>query len=173
MKNKNSLKNILGLTHEEAAIFFGVSKGNWSMITLGKRSLPVDGTIKLGKLLDYKDKEKPVSALRQQLEKAEQEKLQLQLQQDYKTVQFKLYKVTKKIASVEKIRNECFAALDVADFIDHQNEKYPLDSFAKAIRLRAMDALKLYSLYSLEALQLKKQSLEVSKIALEKKMEGF
>lgn len=173
MKDKTSLKNILGLTLEESAIFFGVSKGNWSMITIGKRSLPLEATIKLGDLLEYKKKEKPVSEARLQLDKAEQEKLQLQLQQDFKAIQYKLYNVTKKMATIEKIRTECFAALEVADFIDHQKVKQPIDGFAKAISSRVKDTLKQYDLYALEALQLKKESLENAKMTLEKRIKGF
>jgi transcriptional regulator with XRE-family HTH domain len=173
MKNNTSLKNILGLTQEESAIYFGVTPGHWSMINIGKRSLPIEGTIKLAALLEHLKEEKPFSAARQQLEKAELEKLQHKLNYDCTTIKMKQYKLAQKISTIENIRKECFAALEVAEFIENQEEKYPIDSFDKGIRLRAMKTLKQYDLYTLTKLQIKMESLEILKPILEKKIKAF
>ena len=173
MKSNATLKNILGLSQEESAIYFGVTPGHWSMITIGKRSLPIEGTIKLAALLEHLKEEKPLSEARQQLEKAELEKLQYKLQYDYTNIKMKQYKLAQKISSVENIRAECFAALEVAEFIENQEEKHPIDSFDKGIRLRALITLKQHDLYALEQLQLKKESLEILKMTLEKKIKAF
>jgi transcriptional regulator with XRE-family HTH domain len=170
MKNQTSLKNILGLTQEEAAMYFGVSKGHWSMFVIGKRDLPLKATIKLTAVLQHLKAEKPLSEARQQLDKAELEKLQHKLQYDYTTIKMKQYKLAQKISSVENIRAECFAALEVADFLDKQEEKLPFDSFAETIRLRAIRTLKQHDLYALKQLQLKKENLEILKTTLEKKI---
>ena len=130
------LKNILGLSQEEAAVFFGVTPGHWSMINIGKRVLPSEGTIKLSAVLQHLNKEKPLSEARQQFEKAELEKLQDKLQYDYTTLKMKQYKVAKEITRIENIRKECFAALEVADFLENQEAKQPYDSFAESIRFR-------------------------------------
>ena len=173
MKNYTTLKNIIGLTQEESAIYFGVTRGQWSMVATGKRSLPVEGTIKLGDLLQHLKEEKPVSVARQQIDKAEIENLQHKLQYDYTSVKMKLYKLAKKISVLENIRTECFAALEVADFLDNHKEKQPFESFAESIRLRALKTLKQHDLYALTELQLKKESLEILKTTLEKKMKAF
>lgn len=65
MKNNATLKSILGLTQEESAIFFGVTPGHWSMINIGKRVLPLKGTIKLSAVLQHLKAEKPLSEARQ------------------------------------------------------------------------------------------------------------
>lgn len=173
MKNTTTLKNILGLNQEESAMLMGVTEGHWSMIAIGKRDLPFEATIKLGVLLEHLNKEKPISEVRQQLEKAEKEKMQNQLQQDYKTIQMKEYRLAKKIATIEKIRTECFAALEVANFLDNQEEIHSIGLLSESIRLRATKTLKQHDLYALEELQLKKESLEVLKKMVEKRMKGF
>ena len=173
MKNHTTLKNILGLSQVEAAIYFGVSRGLWSMVVSGKRSLPLNGTIKLTALLQHLKKEKPLSEARQQFEKAELEKLQHKLQYDYTTIKMKQYKIAKEIARIENIRKECFAALEVSEFIENQEEKLPIDSFEKGIRLRAIRTLKQHDLYALTELQLKKENLEILKTTLEKKIKGL
>ncbi len=164
---------MLGLTQEESAIFFGVTPGHWSMITIGKRSLPLEGTIKLTALLQHLKEDEPLSQARQQIDKVENETLKHKLQQDYKGIKFKLHKVDQKISKIENIRTECFAVLEVADFIDKQEEKYPIESFGKFIRMRAMKTLKQHDLYALTELQLKKESLEILKMTLEKKMKAI
>jgi len=173
MKNHTTLKNILGLTQEEAAMYFGVTAGHWSMFVIGRRDLPLNAILKLKVILQHLKKKKPFSEVRQQLNKAEIDNLQHKLQQDYNAIQIKLYKLTQKISIIENIRTECFAALEVAEFLDNQEEKHPIDSFAESIRLRAMKTLKQHDLYALTELQLKKESLEILKKTLEKKMKGF
>lgn len=170
MKNKYNLKKIIGLTQEEAAMLFGVTIGHWSMFVIGKRDLPSESTIKLGALLQHLKEEKPLSEARQKLDKVEIENLQHKLEYDYTSVKMKLYKVAKKISVIENIRAECFAALEVAEFIDNQEEKHPVGSLSRFIRLRAMKTLKQHDLYSLEELQLKKESLEILKTTLENKI---
>jgi transcriptional regulator with XRE-family HTH domain len=173
MKKATTLKNIIGLTQEESAMYFGVTKGHWSMFVIGKRDLPLESSMKLGVLLQHLKGEKPFSEARQQLDKTELENLQHKLQQDYTTIKLKQYKLAKKISVIENIRKECFAALEVADFLESQEEKHPIGSFAKIIRLRAMKTLKQHDLYSLTELQLKKESLDILKMTLEKKMKAF
>jgi hypothetical protein len=173
MKNNATLKNIIGLTQEESAIYFGVTPGHWSMINIGKRSLPLKGTIKLTAVLQHLKAEKSLSEARLQLEKTELEKLQHKLQYDYTTIKMKQYKLAQKISSLENIRAESFAALEVADFLDKQEEKLPFESFPESIRLRALKTLKHYDLYTLTELQIKMESLEILKTILEKKIKSF
>ena len=154
-------------------MYFGITPGHWSMINIGKRSLPIEGTIKLAALLQHLKNKKPLSEARQQLDKAENEKLLQKLQQDTTDIRFKLYKLTKKISVIENIRKECFAALEVADFLDKQEEKHSIGSLSRFIRLRAMKTLKQHDLYSLTELQLKKESLEILKTTLEIKIKAF
>lgn len=173
MKSKYNFKNIIGLTQEEAAMYFGVTEGHWSMFAIGKRDLPLEGTIKLGALLQYVKEKKPVSEARQQLDKAENEKLLQKLQQDSTDIRFKIYKLAKKISTIENIRTECFAALEVAEFIGNQEEKHPIGSLSNFIRFRATKTLKQHDLYSLTELQIKKESLEILKTTLEKKIKAI
>lgn len=46
----NVFKNYTGLTNDEMATFFGVHRSQWSMFVSGKRSLPLEPTVKLNEL---------------------------------------------------------------------------------------------------------------------------
>ena len=171
MKNKEVLKNRIGLSHEEAAIYLGISCGQWSMFVSGKRELPTNAMQKLAPLLRYLHDEKPVSVIKQEVDKAELENLQHKLQQDYLNVKIKLYRLNKKISTIENIRTECFAALDTLEFLKKTEETKTF--LIDGIRLGAKQRLKQHSLYALTELQLKKESLEVFKSSLEKRLKGF
>ena len=172
MKNE-TIKNMLGLSQEEAAMFFGITRGQWSMFVSRKRDLPLAAIQKLASLLQYLQTEKPLSESRQELEKAEIETLQHKLQQDLLTIKIKQYKVVQKIIKMEATRKECFAALEVAQFIENQNDKHAIDSLADYIKKRVMKTLKQNDLYALTDLELKKENLEVQKLTLEKRIKGL
>lgn len=173
MKNEATIKNSIGLTQEEAAMFLVITRSQWSMFVSGKRVLPLTATQKFAKLLEHLQAEKPFSITRQQIAKAEIETLQQKLQHDLLTIQIKHYKVAQKINKMEIIRKECFAALEVAHFIENQKEKHPIGSLAEYIKKRVIKTLKRNDLYALTELKLKKESLEVQKNTLEKRIKGL
>lgn len=169
MKKDAVLKNILGLSQEETAYMLGIERGLWSMYVSGKRDLPVAATQQLAVLLKHLQEEKSLSKESRELAKAEKKKTQEQLEQEYLKVQIKQYKLSKKISTIENIRAECFAALEVAAFLEHQNESQAKNALVKSIRSRAVNTLKKHSLYVLTDLQLKKENLEMLKYSLEQK----
>lgn len=170
MKKDASLKNILGLTQEEAAYLLGIERGQWSMYVSGKRNLPLAATEKLAALLKQVQQVKSHSKESQALAKAEQKKLQEQLQQDYLTVQIKKRKVAQQIRTIENKRAECFAALEVAAILEHDNAYPAKNNLANGIRARAVGTLRTHNLYALTELQLKKEQLEMLKNSLEQKI---
>ncbi|TGD58412.1 helix-turn-helix domain-containing protein [Flavobacterium humi] len=170
MKQNITLKNTFGLSQEEAGMLLGISRGQYSMFVSGKRNLPLDATTKLTALLQYLQEDKGHSKERKQLEKAEAEKTYLKLEQDYRNVTLKLHRVAQKIKVTEDIRNESFAALQVASFLEKQEEKHPVESLAEFIRMRATHNLNTYNLHQLTELQLKKESFELLQHSIGKKL---
>lgn len=170
MKEGTSIKNLLGLTQEDTAYMLGIDRGQWSMFVSGKRGLPLAAMQQLGVVLEHLKEKKSVCKESQAIAKAEKQLVQEKLQRDYRDVQIKLYKVVKQISTIENIRTESFAALEVAAFLEQQKEYDNRSSLIRSIRVRATNTLKKHSLYVLEALQLKKENLEVLKISLEQKI---
>lgn len=170
MKKDGALKNILGLSQEEAAYMLGIERGQWSMFVSGKRNLPLKATQQLAVVLKHLQEKKSVCKENEVIAKAEQQQVQEKLQQDYRKVQIKLYKTDKQISTVENLRTECFAALEVAAFLEQQQEFQTKNALIQSIRTRATATLKKHNRYVLETLQLKKENLELFKINLEQKM---
>jgi hypothetical protein len=167
MKSDATIKNRSGLTQQEMAILLKIPVSQWSMYKSGLRGIPAEATKKLNSLLLHLKEEKDISEERRIFEKEEAQKSQPQLQQDYRSVLVKLRRVTKKISALENIRNECFAALASATYLESQK-----DFLAKHIRERATIALHEHPLYDLTALQMKQQSLELLKNTIEKKIKA-
>lgn len=168
MKQQATLKSTIGLSQEETAMLLGVTRGQCSMFVSGKRDLPLDAKNKLIALLQHLKTEKPFSEERQQLEKVEAEKMQRKLEQDYLTIQIKQHRVAKKISIIENTRAECFAAIEVASFLENQKDKHPITGLSQSIRARAANTLKQHDLYTLTELQLKQENLEAAKSKLER-----
>ena len=167
MKNDTTIKNVSGLTQQEMAILLKIPVSQWSMYKSGLRDIPMEAKKKLTSLLLHLKEEKGISEERQIFDKIEIKKSQPQLLQDYKSVLVKLHQVTKKISTLEKTRNECFAALESAAYLERQKS-----FLAKHIRERATTTLHEHPLYDLTALQMKQQSLELLKNNIEKKMKA-
>lgn len=170
MKKDAAFKNILGLLQEDAAYMLGITRGQWSMFVSGKRDLPLVAKQRLVVVLKHLQEKKDVSKESEAITKSERQQAHEKLQQDYRKLQIKQYRIAKQINTIENIRTECFSALEVAAFLEQQKEHHAKSTLIESIRIRATNTLKKHNLYVLEALQLKKENLEVLKVALEHKM---
>ncbi|WP_300565433.1 helix-turn-helix transcriptional regulator [Flavobacterium sp.] len=169
MKKAATLSKLLGLTQEEMAMLLGVSRGQWSMYEARKRDLPATAMMQLAEVLSHVQNKKEVSSESQKLAQAEQIKAQEKLQQEYRNLEFKNRILDKRIASIEKKRAEGYAALEVAHFLETQQQDTS-DTLRKSIEIRAKNTLNKFSLHQLQDLQIKKEQLAVLKLSLEQRL---
>lgn len=161
MKNTDALKNVTGLTQDEMAMLLGVTASQWSMYKSGKRDLPHPAMLQFAKFLANAHEGKSVSAESKKINAAEQKKQKEWLLREHLGLSAKQGVLERKINVLEKIRLECFAALETAHFIETQNSK---DSdLIQVIRTRATNTLNKHSLLRLEELKLKKEQVEILK----------
>lgn len=169
-KKRGDLKNILGLTQEEMAMFLGVGMSQWNMFKSGKRHLPLEATLKLNALLQSVQKEKGVSDDARKLLAKEELETKKQLQEDEIKIEARLRRIQKEMAIIENNRTESFAALQTIS----QLEKMDVvnEGLVLIIRKRALQTLEKYNRHSLEELQCKQQSLEVMKKRIQEKLQA-
>ncbi|WP_313806747.1 helix-turn-helix transcriptional regulator [Flavobacterium sp.] len=168
MKKENDFRKLLGLSQEEAALWLGVSRAQWSMFVSGKRGLPIAAMLRLNDVLVHLKENKTVAKESEAINKAQRLQLQEKLEREYRIIQIKQLKTAKQIAKVTSIRQECFAALEVAAFLAKQKESQAI--LAQGIQARATATLKIHNLFVLEELQLKKESFDKQKKNLEQKI---
>jgi predicted transcriptional regulator len=174
MKNVINLKPILGLTQEEIAMLLGVTRVQWAHYTVGRRDLPLAAKIKLTDVLSsVQQKKTSGNEKAHHIMDAENKKAQDWLQQEFKAIPFKELELDKKINKILEIRADAFKALEVAHYIESQKEVHPIETLAEFIQIRAKNTLKKHNLQQVQELQLKKESLQMLKLQLEKKMNNL
>ena len=168
MKDRSEIKTILGLTQNEMGMLLGIPKSNWSMFKSGQRDISLTAKEQLANLMDASAKRKKSCKEIDALIKEETKNEKVSLKQELITTELKIKRVTKEIENLNRIRENLFAAYETADLLhsDFSNAKLLADS----IKTRVTNSLKKYNLASMTNLQLKKESLEMLKLQLEKKL---
>ncbi|WP_026712104.1 helix-turn-helix domain-containing protein [Flavobacterium filum] len=153
----NAFKDITGLTHDEIATILGVHRSQWSMYVSGKRSLPLEATIKLRELLQSIQKNKVDKAHRAVL--ATENKAVIQVWQKKLTdLNINLLLVNKKIEELQKTRNHLYAGLTTLAFLKTQKEQDVVH--LQSIENRINKCLATHSLECLTTFEMKKQQIE-------------
>ncbi len=172
MKKENHLKSLLGLTQEEAAMLFDITRMQWAQYATGRREIPATAKLKLADILAGVKKNKKSPKLTIKLLEAENTLTENWLQEEAKAVKFKAYALEKKIINIQQVRTNAFKALEVANYLESQKENTSFVEMASFIQNRVKKTLKKNSLVHLKALELKKESLEMLKIQLLEKIES-
>lgn len=167
MKKETNLKTLLGLSQEEAAILLGVSRVQWAHFTDGRRDIPATAKVKLAEVLSSIEENKKNPDEVTKLIETEKKKAHDGLLQEYKAIPFKELELDKKIKKSIQLREEAFKALQVVHYLETKKNT----GLSKFIKTRATNTLKKHSLEHLQELELKKESLQMLKLLLEKKIQ--
>jgi transcriptional regulator with XRE-family HTH domain len=170
MKKDTNLKSVLGLTQEEIAMLLGISRVQWAHFTDGRRDIPSDVKVKLAEVLStiQKNNTKPEEV--NIIIETEKKKVHDWLEKELKIIELKELVLDKKIKKITQVREEAFRALEMAHYIESQKVVSSIDSLTKFIQIRAKNTLKKHSLLHLYELQLKKETLEMLKLKISKKL---
>lgn len=163
----NAFKEITGLTHDEMALFLGVHRSQWSMFVSGKRSLPLEATVKLNELLQYVKKNKTAKTSRNFLEN-ESKTVQKEWQKKLTDLAIMHHQVNKKIEEIQKTREHLLAGITALDFFKNKKDNNSLQT--RIIENRIKKSLELNSLQKLAACELKKQQIENEMFFIKQKM---
>lgn len=141
MKEKSTLKSLLGIEQEEIAIILGITRSQFSMYASGKRKLPLHAKEELTKILLYLKENDLKNKETQNLIKGEEEKIQKQLEKQIQLNQYKVLVLNKKIKKVEKLRNESLAALQLAEYLETREYNEMIEGISSRIRFKAIEML--------------------------------
>lgn len=166
MKKETNLKTLLGLSQEEAAILLGVSRVQWAHFTDGRRDIPAAAKVKLAEVLSSIEENKKNTDEVTKLIETEKKKAHEELLQEYKAIPFKELELDKKIKKSIQLREEAFKALQVVHYLEAKKNT----GLSKFIKTRVTNTLKKHSLGQIQELELKKESLQMLKILIEKKL---
>lgn len=158
MKKEATIKNLFGLSQEEMAMLLGITRAQWAMYDINKRDLPSAANIKFATILSHLHNVKEPSDESRRLLKEEQEKRQEWLKREKSHLEYKKLLLEKKILAMESKRTQCYAALEVVNYLASDKEQNA--TLGRGIETRAKSTLRKNALHHLEELYLKKEHLD-------------
>ena len=172
MKDRSEIKNILGLTQNEMGMLLGIPRSSWSMFKSGQRDILLPAKVQLANLMEAANKRKKKCKELDSLIKIEMKNEKLALNQELLTTEVKLKRISKELSKLHQARENLFAAYETAVILDSKNLNPTSKLLADSIKRRVENSLKKYNLASVTALEHKKESLQMLKILIEKKLKN-
>lgn len=142
MKEKNTLKSLLGIAQEEIAIVLGITRSHCAMYETGKRSLPLHAKLELVKILRYTEKREFKDKEIQSFISQEVLRMQKAFEKEIQLNAYKIHVLEKKITKVERLRNESLAALRLSEYLDTQTDNERTVGMSQIIKTEAMEVFK-------------------------------
>lgn len=171
MKAKENFKSLFGIPQEDIAVLLGVTRTQWSMYELGKRSLPVHAMLELGNMMAYIQQQKFQSKELQSVLREEEEESLKVIQKEMDANKYKTLVLDKKIEEAERLRNENFAALRLAAYLEAQTPDGLTHGMGEVIKTKALAMFRKYN-GQLEKLKLRSATLKQQNIILEQVLES-
>ena len=170
MRKNENIRDVLGITQEELAMLLGVTRTQLAMYETKKRDIPIVANQKLAEMLTTLHKNKSISEYSNTIIEKEKKDSYEWFQKEFKELEYKALLLERKIIKVKQTREEAFKALEVVKYLELKKATIHEESLSKSIKKRVEKTLSKHSLQHLEELQLKKESLEMLKLQLEKKL---
>lgn len=142
MKEKNTLKSLLGIEQEDIAIVLGISRSHLAMYGIGKRSLPLHAKEEFIKILQFFKNKQLENKEMENFMRGEELYMRTIFEKEIQLNEYKIHVLGKKIKKTERLRNENLMALRLADYLDVQTDNARTAGMGKTIRSIAMEAFK-------------------------------
>lgn len=170
MREKENLRDVLGITQEELAMMLRITRTQLAMYETNKRDIPLTSKEKLADILTTLHKNKSISEYSNTIIKTEKKIVYEWLKKEFKELEYKVLLLDRKIEKVIQVRKDAFKALEVVQYLESKNAYPHEQTLAKIIKKRVEKTLNKQNLQHLQELELKKESLEMLKLQLEKKL---
>lgn len=138
MKNKQSVRDFLGITQEEMAMVLGITKSQWSMYESGQRNIPLVASELLAEMLKYMQSSEAQTARNLKLQESITTQ---QLEKRLTATKLQLQKTTRKIAQADKKFEANIKALQLTKFLDART-KYRKEQESEILNFIASRAAK-------------------------------
>lgn len=160
MKTRQNFKSLLGIQQIEIALLLKINRSQWSMFESGKRSLPTPALLALHGILEHMKQPNAKSEAVHGFIEEEKKQTLKQLEEEIKSVDYALMLLNRKIAVMEKRRNESLAALQLANYLATQEDFTQKSWLIESIASSAKAQLRKNSAYQLEKHKMKYATLK-------------
>lgn len=170
MRKKENLRDVLGITQEELAMLLSITRTQLAMYETNKRDIPLTSKEKLADILTTLHKNKSISEPLHSIIKNEKKIVYEWLKKESKALEYKVMLLDRKIEKVTQVRKDAFKALEVVQYLESKNAYPHEQNLAKIIKARVAKTLNKQNLQHLHELELKKESLQMLKLQIVKKI---
>jgi len=172
MEKQFNIRHIFGLSQIEMAMLLKISRARYSMYESGKRSLPLEATQRLAKMLEQNNaieagdyKKLPHVELQQAKAKEEVEAM-------LKENEYQLYTVTQNLAALQRKHDAHTKALLLVDRLDTVPEFKTAPSFLNLIKSTAEKGVEHSRLSKLIKLRVRLATLKNERKEIQAEMEN-
>lgn len=117
MKGSSDFRDTLGISQEEAAMLLGVSRSQFSLFELGKRSLTTKAMVAYVEMWSYVQEKTKLDVDKNAHTALDKEKIKIALEAQLAEVQYKKKFLQKKIVATEVKYKKAQAALHLVDYL--------------------------------------------------------
>ena len=172
MQNQMTLKETLGINQEQMSMILKITRTQWSMYVIGKRSLPLHATVKLAEILEFINQ--PDSNFQEQLQNnsINASKRQKFLEKQKTDNLYKQIILENKLKATQKKYNAALKALKVVRFLETKTQETNQDHelFLEVLKIDFEKIIQKNSLELQEQLQLQYEIVQHEKLLINKKM---
>lgn len=161
MKKEKAIREYFGLSQEDMAMLLQVTRSQYSLFELGKRSLPTKVKLELASMLSYlketsyNDKTTPKQNKEQLAERQKMWKEELIINQHKQKI------LEEKIQRMEKKHEAAKATLLLADYLDkNKNFKDYRDTLASSFRSKALSDIEKNNIHLQEKHKMQLENLK-------------
>jgi transcriptional regulator with XRE-family HTH domain len=172
MKNKNSIKELLGMKQEEMAMLLQTNRSQWSMYLSGKRNLPVEVKLKLASMLEFLNQKEQKNVENLEFETKQNLEIQKYIASQH-LLNAKLQIImNRKLALISKKYNAAVNAVNFINFLEEKTKK-PSNEFKlllSSIKQNNETQMQKNSLLEQTKLQIKIESIQQEGKILKKRI---
>ncbi|WP_136667660.1 helix-turn-helix transcriptional regulator [Flavobacterium sp. H122] len=158
MASSSDFRNALGISQEEAAMLLGVSRSQFSLFELGKRSLPTKAMVAYVEMWSYVQEKAKLDVDKNTHTALDKEKIKIALEAQLAEMQYKQKFLQKKIVATEVKYKKAQAALHLVDYLRNKSNPNQED-FIRLLEMNARKKMEKHGVVAQTKLQIELKSV--------------
>lgn len=159
MKGSSDFRDALGVSQEEAAMLLGVSRSQFSLFELGKRSLPTTAMVAYVEMWTYVQEQVNKKESEDAHTVLDKEKVKMFIETELAQTLYKQKFLQKKILATRAKFNKAQAALHLVEYLKSKGNSKQ-DNFSRVLEMNAQKKLEKHGILAQTKLEIELKSVE-------------
>ncbi len=160
MEKNSTIQELLGISQENMAMILQITRTQWSMYVLGKRSLPVAATLKLAEILNFVTKPEIISQKSVNVSVLDESKKEMFFETQKNINKHQQIITKNKLNAIQKKNNTAFSTLKIISFLETKESTQENQNVYNSIKQNAETNIKKNNLLVQTKLQIKLELLQ-------------